>query len=150
MTITFPSNTKSIIDQIRGVIGRNITIFVTVSGIPCPASDCSLDPVTNLSTNPFCPVCGGNFWISTVSGWTCSGHVRWLSADRPLWVPGGIIEEGDCKVTIAFSDTALQNVKNAKYFNVDDTTLYMKDYRLKGVKEINRIQITLIEDPNTT
>lgn len=148
MTITFPDNTKDIIDEIRGVIGRDITIFVTVSGIPCTASGCSLDPITNLSTNPFCGVCHGNYWINTLSGWTCSGHIRWLSADQPLWTQGGKIEDGDCKVTIAFSNIALEHVKASKYFVVDNIELYLKHYRLKGAKEINRIQIMLIEDPN--
>ena len=148
MTISFPTNTKDIIDEIRGTIGRDIIIYVTVTGIPCTNPLCSLDPVTNLSTNAFCTVCDGNYWLEAVSGFTISGHVRWLSADQPLWTPGGQIDEGDCKVTITFSSGILNNVKAAKYFVVDDTELYMKKFRLKGAQGVNRIQITLLEDPD--
>ena len=149
MTITFPTNTKEVIDEIRGTIGRDITIFVTVAGISCTEVGCALDPVTGLSTDSFCEVCRGNYWLETLSGWTCSGHIRWLGADQMLWVAGGKIEDGDCKVTIAFSDEALINVKAAKYFIVDDIEMYMKNYRLKGVQPVNRIQIILLEDPDT-
>lgn len=149
MAITFPTDTKEVIDEIRGTIGRDVTIFVTVTGIACTEPTCSLDPVTNLSTNSFCTVCGGNYWLDTISGWTCSGHIRWLGADKPLWVPGGVIEEGDCKVTITHSVGALNNVKNSHHFVVDNIEMYMKSYRLKGVKPVNRIQVILLEDPDT-
>ena len=149
MTISFPTNTKSIIDEIRGTIGRDITIFVTITGIPCTEVGCSLDPVTNLSTDSFCLVCGGDYWINTLSGYTCSGHIRWLGADKPLWVSGGVIEEGDCKVTITMSDVNLSNVRNSHHFVIDDIEMYMKNYKLKGVQPVNRIQIILLEDPNT-
>ena len=149
MAITFPANTKEVIDEMRGTIGRDVTIFVTVTGIACTESTCSLDPVTNLSTNSFCTVCGGNYWLDTISGWTCSGHIRWLGADKPLWASGGVIEEGDAKVTITHSVGALNNVKNSHHFVVDDIEMYMKSYRLKGVKPVNRIQVILLEDPDT-
>lgn len=144
-TITWPPDTREVIDKIRGAIGREITIYVSVTGIPCLT--CSLDPTTNLSTDPFCPECGGNYWKETVSGWTCSAHVRWRRTDQPLWTPGGIIEEGDCYVTIANSGSALYNVQNSKYFEVDGIdTLYMKSYHLRGVQQPNRIRVTLLED----
>jgi len=143
--ITFPAHTKEIIDEIRYTIGRNITIHVNVSGVPCTL--CSLDPVTNLSTDPFCTGCNGAYWINTTSAWVCSAHVRWRRADQPLWSPGGIIETGDCKITIAHSGNALQNVKDSRYFEVDGHELYMKSYTLKGVQQLNRIAIVLTEDP---
>lgn len=145
--ITWPSNTRSIINRIRDVIGRAISIHVTVSGDPCPV--CTLDPVTNLSVDPFCPSCEGNYWINTISAWTCSAHVRWRNIDRPLWVPGGIIDEGDCKVTIDLSGYALTAVQNAHHVIVDDVTMYVEDYKLRGVQPLNRITVTLLEDPDT-
>ena len=146
--VTFPSDTKAIIDEIRGVIGRDVTIFVTVTGIPCTEAGCSLDPVTNLSTDSFCTVCGGNYWLEATSGYTCSGHIRWLGADKPMWVAGGVIEDGDCKVTLTMSDENLNNVKNSHHFVIDEIEMYMKEYRLRGAKEINRIQVILLEDPD--
>lgn len=148
MAITFPE-TKATIDSIRDAIGREVTIYVTVTGIACTEATCSLDPVTNLSTDSFCTICGGNYWIDTLSGYTCSGHIRWLGADKPMWVSGGIIEDGDCKVTLTMSDVNLTNVKNSHHFVVDDIEMYLKEYRLRGVQELNRIQCILLEDPNT-
>lgn len=143
-SITWPPDTTFVINKIRGAIGRNIDIYVTVTGIAC--TTCLLDPVTNLSTDPFCPECGGAYWKDTTSGWTCSAHVRWRRTDQPLWTPGGIIEEGDCAVTIANSGVALYNVQHSKYFVVDSIDLYMKSYFLKGVKTPNRIKVVLLED----
>lgn len=145
MNITFPSNTKEIIDKIRGTIGRDITIYVTVSGIAC--SGCTLDPRTNTSLDPFCSICGGDYWLNTTSGVSYSGHVRWGKSHQPYRVHGGVIDEGDCKVTISYSDEALQHVQNSDYFVVDGIDLYMKNYHLKGVPNVNRIAITLLEDP---
>jgi len=144
--ITWPSNTHSIINRIRYTIGRLVTFYVTVSGDPC--STCTLDPVTDLSTDPFCPSCLGNYWINTISAWTCSAHVRWRSTDRPLWTPGGLIDEGDCKVTINLSGYALTAVKDAHHVDVDGTLMYVKDYKLRGVQPLNRITVTLLEDPD--
>lgn len=142
--VTWPTNTTAITDAIRGVIGRNITIYVNVSGTACPV--CDLDPVTNLATDPFCPACDGNYWIDAVSGWVCSGHVNWGQAYRPLWVAGGIIDEGDCIVTIKNTAEALSNVRDSNYYVVDTRDLYMKSYELRGAPVPNRIRITLLED----
>jgi len=144
--ITWPSNTATIIDRMRFVIGRDIIIHVNVSGIACTL--CGLDPVTNLSTDPFCAGCEGNYWIATTSAWVCSGHIRWRKTDQPLWTAGGIIDEGDCKVTISNSGSALYNVVNSDHFTVDGIDLYMKNYYQKGVQAINRITIVLLEDPD--
>jgi len=147
MIITWPSNfARTVTDSIRNAIGRVITIFVKVSGIPCPI--CTLDPVTNLSTDPFCASCGGNYWINTTSSYLCSAHIRWRKTDQPLWSPGGIVDEGDCKVTICYSGEALNNVINSDHFLVDDEELYMKSYILKGVRTPNRIAVTLLQDPD--
>ncbi len=142
--ITFPSNTKEIIDEIRSEIGRNITIYHTVSGIAC--SGCGLDPTTGMSIDPFCPICDGDYWLTGTEELTVLAHIRWFDSEQPLWVEGGIIKEGDCKVTITYSDANLNAVKNSEYFLVDSKELYKKNFALKGAQEINRIAVTLLED----
>ena len=116
--VTFPSNTKEIIDDIREAIGREFTIVAQVSGISCPL--CSLDPVTSLSVNTFCSGCGGTYWINTLSGYTLLGHVHWTSSEQPLWQPGGKIMEGDCTSTITYSGAYLNLLENADYCVVDN------------------------------
>jgi len=144
MTITWPSNTKEIIDQIRDAIGREIEIYITMSGVPCGL--CELDPTTGLSTDPFCSGCDGNYWTVTTSGVTVDAHVRWYNSEQPLYTEGGIVHEGDCKVTITYSAENLNYIQNSKYFVVDGKELYMKNYTPKGVPSINRIAVTLLED----
>jgi len=141
--ISWPTNTTDIIDEIRYTIGRDILINVRVSGTACP--DCSLDPVTNLSTDPFCATCAGEYWLNTISGVTCSAHVRWKSTDQPLRVAGGIIDEGDCYVTIALSGH-LGCVQSSVSYVVDDKLMYMKNYKVRGVPQPNRITVVLLED----
>lgn len=140
--VTWP-NTTIITDAIRGVIGRNIMIYVNVSGTACPT--CDLDPVTNFSTDPWCPTCGGVYWIDAISGVTYSAHVNWGQAYQPLRVAGGIIDEGDCIITIKNTAEALENVRASNYYVVDTRDLYMKNYELRGAPP-NRIRITLLED----
>ena len=147
-TITWPSDTKTTIDSIRAVIGRNITVMITVTGIGCPI--CSQNPVTLLSVNPFCSGCGGTYWIDSLSGWIVNAHVRWFGAEQPLWQTGGKIREGDCIATITYSGTYLDLLSRADYFIVDDKELYMKKYILRGVPNPNRIRITLLEDPDNS
>jgi len=142
-TIIWPSDTKEIIDEIRDTIGRDITINVTISGIPC--GTCGYDPINDESTDPFCSECSGKYWKATTSGWITKAHIRWGTADRPIYVPGGRAFEGDCIVTIGYSQIALINVKASESFLVDSKDMIMEDYILKGVPTINRITIALVE-----
>jgi len=144
MVITFPTNTTEIIDAIRNTIGRDIVIYRAISGIPCSAG-CSLDPVTNLSTNQFCQTCNGNYWLNAISGVTCSAHVTWRGGDIPIWVPGGQIVDGDCRVQIKYTVAMMDHVDNAKYFLVDGREFVKQDISLRGVPEINRIIVTLVQ-----
>ena len=55
--IVWPTNTKTIIDNIRGAIGRTVDFYTVASSNPC--SVCDLDPVTDESTDSFCTTCSG-------------------------------------------------------------------------------------------
>jgi hypothetical protein len=145
MSIYWPSNTSDIIDDIRDAIGRDITIYATVSGIPCPASGCSLDPVTNLSVNQFCDICGGDYWINTTSGITVTAHVRMKNVDMPIWTVGGFIVDGDAQIQIKYTQANIDAVNNVNYFLVDGKEFIKKDISLRGVPDINRIVVTLVE-----
>jgi len=141
---TWPSDTKDIIDDIRTAIGRSITINVGVEQDPCPV--CSLDPETNTSKDSFCTTCSGVYWITTTSGLSVLAHVNWKKTDQPFYTAGGKIAEGDCIVTIEYTATNLSAVENSVGFIVDTKDLYMKNYELRGVQDINRIRVLLKED----
>jgi len=145
MTINWPSNTATVIDDIRDAIGRNVTIYSTISGMPCPASGCGLDPVTQLSINAFCTTCSGFYWINTVSGLTVNAHVRMKNVDTPIWTVGGFIIEGDAQIQVKYTTIIANAVNTSDYFLVDNREFLKKEISLRGVPAINRIVVTLEE-----
>lgn len=143
MNITFPETTTETIDAIRGTIGRDITFVVTVSSISCHV--CELDPITNTSMDQFCVYCSGLYYTPVYSGYTISGHVTWAGADIMGWVTGGQYFDGDCRVQIKYTAENLTIVDNTKYVEVDNKILTIKSKILRGVQNLNRIILDLIE-----
>ena len=146
MAITFPSDTKDTIDEIRDAIGRTIIFnqFVTTSG--CPTPGCSLDPVTQTSTNSFCPTCGGVYWINVYTGASVTAHVRWKSMDDAIRYPGGDIFEGECRAQIEYSAANITIINNSDTVQVDEKLMGIERVIYKGVPELNRIVLILNEE----
>jgi hypothetical protein len=143
MVISWPSNTVNVIDEIRDAIGRNVIINIPITGIACTNPSDHLDPVTNLSTNQFCPTCHGAYWLNSISGVTVIAHVTWKPAEIPMWYPGGQIVEGDCLVQIKYTASAYTYVTDAESFIVDGKTLTKRNIILRGVPQTNRILVAL-------
>lgn len=148
MTVTiapFPSVTKSreTIEAMIREIGREVTFYViaTISG----CSLCSLDPITNTATDSFCPSCAGEYWIPVYSGVTYSGKVSWGLSEQKDWVTAGLIDTGDCQVTIMHTADAERVVHSSEYVIVDNREMDVKNIILRGVPQINRILIALKE-----
>lgn len=144
MEITFPEDTESTIDAIRDAVGRDV-YFVSATLSGCTASGCSLDPTTNTSTNSFCTTCSGMYWIPTYIQNAINAHISWGNADILGWVTGGQYFDGDCRVQIKYTDSNLNIVDSAEYVLVDNKTMTIKSKILRGVQNINRILIDLIE-----
>lgn len=142
MQIVFPENTEEVIDAIRNAIGRDV-LFVAEVKVPCSA--CSIDPVTNTSTNSFCLVCSGVGYIITYSGATISGHVTQGQTDYMQWTPGGQYYDGDCRVQIKYTPENITIIDNASYVMVDDQKFDIRKKTFRGVKNLNRILLDLIE-----
>lgn len=141
-TITFPEDTEATIDSIRDAIGRPTEWhMVTLSG----CAICELDPITNTSTDSFCPVCSGIFWIPSYEVTIISGHVTWGFSEQLGWVTGGQLMEGECRVQIKYTVANLDTIENAKKIFVDGKEMQMEKKTLRGVKNINRILIDLNE-----
>lgn len=146
ITITWPAaQTIEVTDAIRQQIGRDITIYYTVSGIPCSNPNDSLDPITNLSTNQFCPICGGNYWIQTVSGYVVQAHVTYGGMDLPVWTQAGRIYDGDVTVQFKYTESGIYAIDHSEYIVVDGTEYIKKTKMLRGVPEPNRILVSLLE-----
>jgi hypothetical protein len=147
MSIFWPpeSDRVTIIDGIRNAIGREITINVKISGIPCPDPTDALDPITNLSVNQFCTTCFGEYWLEDILPITVTGVVSWKGADTPVWSPGGFVFDGDCLIQMKYTASGLANVDAAESFVVDNKVMIKKDVILRGVPQINRILVTLLQ-----
>lgn len=142
MDITFPSDTKNTIDAIRSAIGRPVE-FVYESKVPCSA--CSLDPVTDTSTNSFCLVCSGVGYVITYSGVVISGHITQGPIDGMQWATGGQYYDGDCRVQIEYTPTNITVVDKTTYVLLDGKKFDVRKKILRGVKEINRVILDMIE-----
>jgi hypothetical protein len=137
----FPDGTE-VIDSIRNLIGRDVT-FYTEYKVPCSA--CSIDPVTNTSVNPFCIVCSGIGRIITLSGTPVLAHITHAPAQGVQWVSGGQLPDGDCLIQIKYSAENVTIIDNCSYVLVDEQKFDIKKRILRGVKQLNRIILSLIE-----
>lgn len=145
MPITFPNNTRQVINEIRGAIGREIIAeVITLSG--CNA--CGLDPVTNTSIDSFCPVCSGVYWIETISGASILAHVSQRPMDDLQWITGGKYFSGDATVQIEYTSLNLDLIERSKYFIVDGKRFEKDKIEFRGVPEVNRIILILKERDN--
>ena len=144
MVITFPADTRQVINAIRGAIGRPVYINVDVSTSGCSA--CSLDPINNTSTDAFCATCSGMYWFVTTEYVTTSGHIRWAPFDKPQFEPGGIVYNGDCIVTVENTAANLAAIKRSNYIMTDGKKLILDKYTIRGVPQLNRIRIFLRQE----
>jgi hypothetical protein len=144
--VSWPSNTTEIIDDIRFAIGRLVDFYTIIENVAC--TGCSLDPVTNTSVNSFCPICSGTYWIPVWSGTSISGHITWAGADIMGWAGGGQYFDGDVRVQIKKTDEYLTIVDQCQvsgYVIVDNKVMTIRKRILRGVQNLNRILIDMIE-----
>lgn len=142
MQIIWPSGTRQTIENIIEAIGRNVTFYSsTLSG----CYNCSLDPVTDTSTNSFCTVCSGIYWIPTWSGNDIKAHVTWKFADQDEFTTGGRVFLGDGIIKIMYSGPYMDIVNSAEYVAVDGKQVNIQKVTLLGVPSINRIVLDFKE-----
>lgn len=127
-------------------IGRPVSLHYQATVSACYL--CSLDPVTNLSTDGFCPVCSGYYWIAIISGITLSAHVVWKSSEELSWYTAGKQMDGDCQIRINYSDSVYTKLKAARFIVVDEREMQVKKINLRGSPEVNRIIVSLLEKEN--
>jgi hypothetical protein len=148
MQISWPSNTRNVIESIINTIGRNVTFYsATLSG--CTASGCSLDPITDTSTNSFCPVCSGEYWIPTWSGDDIMAHVTWKFSGEDEFHTGGTVFLGDGIIKVMYSGPYMNIINSADYVAVDGKQVDIQRVTLLGVPSVNRIVLDFKERSET-
>jgi len=145
MIPAFPTNTRAIITEIINQDGRQVTFNVLATASGC--YNCDLDPVSNTSIDSYCPVCSGQYWINTYSGWTTVAHVTWGRSEEKDWQTGGMIDNGECQVKFMHTPEAEDVVYRAEYVVVDQRIMQPLPggIILRGVPEVNRIIVRLRE-----
>ncbi len=145
MIITWPSE-QSRLDYLLALedtVWRPVTFEYIASISGC--SVCSLDPVTDTSTDSFCPVCSGEYWIETISGADIKAHVTWKSADGLGWYSAGQQFIGDCLIKVIYNTDNYGVILNSKGVIVDDRDMQISKVNLLGAPTINRITLSLKE-----
>ena len=143
MIAPFPTTTREIIEDIIDEDGRAVSFYVVGSRTGC--SVCSLDPITDTSTDSYCETCGGGYWINTYSGWETTAHVTWGKSESRAWETGGMIDNGDCSVKFMHTASGEMIVYSSEYAIVDEREMDVEKVILRGVPEINRIIVLLKE-----
>jgi len=138
----WPSTVRSTIESIISEIGRDVEFYYVYSSYGCPV--CSLDPVTDTSTDSYCATCSGTYWIDVYSGVTMSAHVTWKFDYRNEFETGGINLIGDAQVKVMHTPDRETLVKDTEYLVVDGKTMNIEKTTLLGTP-INRIVCDLKE-----
>jgi hypothetical protein len=136
--ITFPANTGSIITQIREAIGREVFFYTEVL-TDCPT--CVLDPITNTSSDAFCPTCFGIGYLVSGEITPILAHITWVALDSLNWQSGGQIFQGDCGLQIEYTAENKDIIDHCKYVIIDGKKAEVAKVILRGVPDINRILI---------
>lgn len=140
MPITFPTNTRSIINEIRDVIGRDVICYTEVRQL-CPV--CSIDPVADESTDPFCSTCSGIGYLVSYSGNTINAHITWAPSEMLAWTAGGQYFDGDCRIQIEYTNNNLTVIDGVDHIIVDGKKCIVRKKMPRGVQEINRLLVDL-------
>lgn len=114
----------------RDLSGKHITYaLIEVDRSPCP--NCDYDSGNDASNNlyngtgptPFagnvCPVCNGEYWITTVARRRLQATVRWARPDTKenKLTPFGELPRDHARIKVPLSQRS--SLENAKYFLID-------------------------------
>jgi len=146
MTIEFSTDCRSVINSIRETIGRPVTFYVTTETL---CSGCTLDPVSNTSTNSLCPICSGYGYERTISGYTVTAHITWGKSDILNWQSAGQLFDGDCRLQVEYIPETITVLNLNPYVEVDGKKMKILNKIPRGVPTLNRILLGLEESDKT-
>lgn len=147
MKIVWPTESQRMdfLHALESGVWREVEFIELLSVSGCPNPQCSLNPVTDTSTNSFCPICSGLYWIPFYSGYDINAHVTWRESEQLNWYSAGQQFVGDVNVKIIYTDETYDMVRNTKHVLVDDREMEITKVTLLGAPTINRILVALIE-----
>jgi hypothetical protein len=123
------------VNDIQRALDRNAILFKKRTEEDCP--DCSLNPRTGESTNPMCATCNGSGHVYTWSQQQIVGAIRWITTTDIYRDRAGILEKGDCRLSIHPAYAAQFQVGD--HLRVDDVPVEVSEITNAGIGRINRI-----------
>lgn len=145
MTVN-PDWIKEKIDFVREEIGRNVTFSVTANEacVLCVASG-YYDTVNDTTFYFTCPVCDGNYYMSTQTETEVLARIHWVSDEQITATPGGKYFAGDCYIHI--EPTYRQLAESAQNERgkvvVDGHDMQIDKIIPQGAPTINRYRLIL-------
>lgn len=137
---------KSVIDQARREIGRNVTVFTpTLSACPLCVASGYYDAVGDSTYYTVCPTCNGQYWLHTTDETEILARVHWVGNEAISATPGGKYFVGDAQVTVdpMYYDVFRAANNEAGKVVVDGQDMQIMQIRPMGAPEINRYRIVL-------
>lgn len=137
---------KQDIDFVRGVIGRNVTVYSpkTSACLICVASG-YYDPMSDTSWNVVCPQCNGAYWLASVDATEILARVHWVSNEGITATPGGKYFLGDAQITVdpCYKELLESAQNESGKVVVDGQDMQILRINPMGVPEINRVRAIL-------
>jgi len=143
--LRWPTQTKRtqfLVDTLEA-IGRPVEIHYVTSVSGCTI--CSLDPVSSTSTDAFCPVCSGAYWMENLNAQVFPAHVTWKFSEDVARYSAGKQFEGDCQVRLNYSVEMAQIVDTTRFIVVDNKVMELNKVITRGAPEVNRLILVLLE-----
>lgn len=139
-----PQLIKDTVADIIEAVARTVTFHYVSSFGPCPT--CS-------GTDPFCVTCNGNPTTEVLATSGVLAAVKWKLGVLPeskRYRPEGQYPQGDCQLTIAYTDDFPTIIDSTRKVIVDGRDCVIRGYYFRGQPElINRIYVIVDEDDRT-
>jgi hypothetical protein len=123
------------VNDIQRALDRNAILYKKRTRDNCP--DCDLNPRTDESTNPLCKTCNGAGYVYNWSQQQITGAIRWITTTDIFRDRAGILEKGDCRLSInpAFST----QFSVGDQLIVDDIPVEVVEISKAGIGAVNRV-----------
>lgn len=95
--------------------------------------------------DPFCATCEGRTYIYSTTDISVIGSVKWKSLEKKRYRPEGQYVDGDCTVTIPYTEELEAIMYNVQQVIVDNRRCVIDRWNLQG-SPTNRIYLILMED----
>jgi hypothetical protein len=132
-----------IVSDILDITGRSVLFHYVLSHSVCPV--CA-------GADPFCLTCQGNPFVEVLGTYEATAAVKWKIGqlpERKRYRPEGQYLDGDCQLTIAYSEDLIPVLDATRKVVLDNRDCTIKSYYFRGEPAVNRVYVILNEDKHS-